>query len=112
MFFWTNGYTCDTSKDETLVNVGELMATKHRRTKISRQKRINVTFKPSTLHAVNLLAKKEDTSLSNMTQELVEQALEMREDVYLSNLAEDAERRAKGKARIPAEKVWKELDLS
>ena len=87
------------------------MVTKHRRPKVTRQKRINVTFKPSTLHAVSLLAKKEDTSLSNITQELVEQALEMREDIYLSRLAEEAEIRAKGKARIPAEKVWKELDL-
>ena len=87
------------------------MATKHRRPKVSRQKRINVTFRPSTLHAVNLLAEKEDASLSSITQELVEQALEMREDIYLSRIAEEAETRAKGKARIPAEKVWKELDL-
>lgn len=87
------------------------MATKHRRPRVTRQKRINVTFKPSTLQAVNMLAKREDTSLSNITQELVEQALEMREDIYLSRIAEDAEIRAKGKASIPAEKVWKELDL-
>jgi len=86
------------------------MATKCRKPKVPRQKRINVTFKPSTLHALNLLAKKEDISLSNITQELVEQALEIREDIYLSRLAEKAEIRAKGKARVPAEKVWKELD--
>ncbi len=54
------------------------MATKHRSPTVPRQKRINITFKSSTLQAVNLLAKKEDTSLSNITQELVEQALEMR----------------------------------
>jgi predicted DNA-binding protein len=87
------------------------MATKHRRPRVSRQKRINVTFKPSTLHAVNILAKNEDTSLSNITQELVEQALEMRDDIYLSRIAEEAEIRAKGKARISAENVWKELGL-
>jgi hypothetical protein len=87
------------------------MATKHRRPRVSRQNRINVTFKPSTLHAVNFLAEQEDTSLSNITQELVEQALEMREDIYLSRIAEEAEIRAKGKARVPAERVWKELDL-
>lgn len=87
------------------------MATKHRRPRVSRQKRINVTFKPSTLHAVSFLAEKEDTSLSNITQELVEQALEMRDDIYLSRIAEEAEIRAKGKERISAEKVWKELDL-
>ena len=87
------------------------MAMKHRRPKLSRQKRINVTFKPATLHAVNFLAEKQDTSLSNITQELVEQALEMRDDIHLSRLAEEAEIRANGKARIPAEKVWKELGL-
>jgi hypothetical protein len=91
------------------INYGGPMATKHRRPKASRQNRINVTFKPSTLHAVNLLAKKEDTSLSNITQKLVEQALEMRDDIYLSRIADEAEIRAKGKARIPAESVWKEL---
>lgn len=87
------------------------MATKHRRPRGGRPKRINVTFKPATLQAVNMLAKMEDTSLSNITQELVEQALEMREDIYLSRKAEEAELRAKGKASIPAEKVWKELGL-
>jgi len=87
------------------------MATKHRKSRLLRQRRINVTFKPSTLHAVSFLAEKEDSSLSNITQELVEQALEMRDDIYLSRIAEEAEIRAKGKARIPAEKIWKELDL-
>lgn len=77
------------------------MTTKLRKSKI-RQKRINVTFKPSTLQALNFLAKKEDVSLSKITQDLVEQALEMREDIYLSRLAEESEIRAKGKKPIPA----------
>lgn len=41
----------------------------------------------------------------------MEQALETQEDIYLSQVAEEAEARAKRKARIPAEKVWKDLGL-
>ncbi len=79
------------------------MTTKHRR--------INVTFRPRTARALTRLSKKRDTSLSHVAQELVEEALELREDIYLSNLAAQAEKRAKGKPRISADKLWKELHI-
>lgn len=77
----------------------------------TRQRRVNVTFRSDILKAVSLLADKKDLSLSSMTQELVEQALELREDVYLSQLADVAEKRAKGKKTIPADRLWKKLGL-
>jgi hypothetical protein len=60
---------------------------------------------------IDTIAKTEGASLSNVAQELVEEALEMREDIYLSRLADEAEERSKGKPRIPAHVVWKELGL-
>jgi hypothetical protein len=79
------------------------MATKHRR--------INVSFKPKIARLLTRISKKNETSLSQVTQELVEEALELREDIYLSNLAEEAEKRAKGKPAVSADKLWKELHL-
>jgi hypothetical protein len=79
------------------------MTTKHRR--------INVSFKPKTAQALTRISKKNETSLSQAAQELVEEALELREDIYLSRLAEEAEKRAKGKPSVSAYKLWKDLRL-
>ena len=51
------------------------------------------------------ISKKTEASLSQVTQELVEEALEMREDIYLSKLAEEAEKRANERERIAEEKA-------
>jgi predicted DNA-binding protein len=79
------------------------MPTKHRR--------IIVSFKPKTVQALMRLSKKKETSLSHVAQELVEEALELREDIYLSKLAEESEKRAKGKPSVSADKLWEELGL-
>ncbi len=79
------------------------MPTKHRR--------INVSFKPRTAQALTRISKKRETSLSHVAQELVEEALELREDIYLSKLAEESEKRAKGKPSVSADKLWKTLNL-
>ena len=65
--------------------------------------RINVSFKPEIAQALIRISKKEEMSLSHVAQELVEEALELREDIYLSKLAEEAEKRAKGKPSVSAE---------
>lgn len=77
----------------------------------TRHHRVNVTFRPDILKAVSLLADKKEMSLSSMTQELVEQALELREDIHLSQLADAAEKKAKGKKTVPADRLWKKLGL-
>lgn len=79
------------------------MPTKHRR--------INVSFKPKVVQALTRISKKNEISLSQVAQELVEEALELRVDIYLSKLAEEAEKRAKGKSPVSADKLWKELNL-
>ncbi len=79
------------------------MPTKHRR--------INVSFRPKTAQALSRLSREREISLSQITQELVEEALELREDIYLSKLAEEAEKRAKVKPSVSADKLWKTLGL-
>ena len=56
-------------------------------------------------------SKKNDKSISSVIVELMNEALELREDYYLSKLAEEAEKRSEGKSPIPAEVLWKELGL-
>jgi len=77
----------------------------------TRLRRINVSFRPKVVQALTRLSKKNEMSLSQVAQELVEEALELREDIYLSKLAEEAEKRAKGKSPVSTEKLWKALDL-
>ena len=56
-------------------------------------------------------SKETHKSVSGLIVELMNEALELREDYYLSQLAEQAEKRAAGKKTIPAEVLWKELGL-
>ncbi len=72
----------------------------------ARHRRINVSFKPKTFQALTHLSRKKQTSLSHIAQELVEEALELREDIYLSKLAEESEKRAKGKASVSADELY------
>ena len=49
--------------------------------------RINVTLEEETMLMLSLLAKKKSRSVSSMTKELLEEALDLREDKILSTLA-------------------------
>lgn len=77
----------------------------------SKNPRVNVSLEADTYHMLNHLASEHHRSLSSMAQELILEALELREDRYLCELADESERKSKGKARIPAEKVWKDLGI-
>lgn len=50
--------------------------------------RINVTFEAEAVKALSHLAAEEHKSVSRLVRELALEALEMREDFYLSKLAE------------------------
>jgi predicted DNA-binding protein len=56
-------------------------------------------------------SKKKHKSISSLILELINEALELREDYYLSQLAEEAEKRSEGKPLISAEEVWRKCDL-
>lgn len=51
--------------------------------------KINVTFEPKLNEQISLLAAHEHKSVSKLIEELVIEALETREDIYLSNVAEN-----------------------
>lgn len=67
--------------------------------------RVNITFEESTAGLLSYLAKHEHRSVSSLAKELILEALERREDMALSLLAE---KRDKPKAkRIKHEDIWK-----
>ena len=65
---------------------------------------INVTFEPKLSEQIGSLAKQEHKSASKLITELVSEALERREDMYLSGLAE--QRETKGQESISHEEAW------
>lgn len=67
--------------------------------------RINVTFEPQLSHQINLLATHEHKSASKLIKELVIEALEKREDIILSNLAESRDR--ENQKTISHKDAWK-----
>ena len=67
--------------------------------------RVNVTFEPQLSHHINTLAEHEHKSASKLIKELVIEALERREDIYLSELAES--RDIKNKKTVSHEDAWK-----
>ena len=54
--------------------------------------RINVTFEDATVGALTHLAHQEHKSVASLVRELTIEALEMREDFYLSKVAEKLDR--------------------
>lgn len=50
--------------------------------------RVNITFEESTAKLLSALAKGNHKSMSGMAKELILEALAMREDVALSNIAD------------------------
>ena len=57
------------------------------------------------------LSKKKHQSISGVIVDLVREALDFREDAYLSRLADEVEERAKDKTPVSAEDLWKELGI-
>lgn len=74
-------------------------------------RRIQVNFDDETASVLSSISKKNKSSISKVTIDLVKEALDIREDIYLSKLAEEAEERFKDSTPIPAEVLWKELGL-
>jgi len=52
---------------------------------------LNITFEPDIAALLNSLAKLEEKSVSSMAKELILEALEQREDMVLSKIAETRE---------------------
>lgn len=54
----------------------------------TKNRRINVTFEEATAGLLSHLASQEHKSVASLVRELALEALEMREDLYLSQVAE------------------------
>jgi predicted DNA-binding protein len=78
----------------------------------TRNPRYMVTVNPETSVFLNNISKNTHKPISGIISELINEALELREDYYWSKQAEEAENKSIGKRRIPAEEVWKKCDLT
>ncbi|MCF7799606.1 hypothetical protein K9M16_01245 [Candidatus Babeliales bacterium] len=67
--------------------------------------RINITFEIAYAEQLAFLAKQENKSISSLAKELILEALERREDMLLSSLAES--RDIKKAKRVKHEDAWK-----
>lgn len=54
----------------------------------TKKPRINITFEETTNNLFSALARQEHKSIASLARELVLEALEIREDFYLSKVAE------------------------
>lgn len=72
----------------------------------TQNQRVNVTLDKGTARIINSLAKKDPNhSASNVVRQLVLEALEMREDMYLSKIAD--ERYHSNQRTVSHEEAWK-----
>lgn len=69
--------------------------------------RLNVTFQPETAALLTRLARREKKSVASLTKELVLDALERREDISLSLLAERREKEQAGKKTVSHADAWR-----
>lgn len=68
------------------------------------KKRINLTVGDELFENLKRLAKKEDASIASVSHDLLERALELREDMHFSKVGEE---RLAGKGkRLTHEDVW------
>jgi predicted DNA-binding protein len=67
--------------------------------------RINVTFEESTIVILSNLAEHEDKPIAKLVRELALEALEIREDLYLSKVAEKLDK--KGAKTYNHNEAWK-----
>ncbi|OJX10986.1 MAG: hypothetical protein BGO77_01895 [Caedibacter sp. 37-49] len=67
--------------------------------------RINITLEPATAAILASLSQKEHKSTSSLAKELILEAIERREDIILSAIAEN--RDSKGKKTIKHNDAWK-----
>ena len=69
--------------------------------------RIQVSLDPGDHEIVSMLAKQRNLSQSAVVRSLVEDALELQEDLYFANIAQEREK--KGKSPIAFDDIWDAL---
>jgi hypothetical protein len=71
---------------------------------VCKNPRINVTFDESIVGVLSQMAKHEDKSMSGLIKQLTLEGLELREDMYLSQMVEDMD--IHKEALIAHEDAW------
>jgi len=72
---------------------------------VTKNPRINVTFEEAMARFLSHLANQEHKSVASLVRELALEALEMREDLYLSKVAEKLDK--KGSKTYGHDDAWK-----
>ncbi len=67
--------------------------------------RLNITVESSLIDVINFIAQQEEKSVSRVAKELLMEAIDQREDMMLSKLAE--QRDAEGFETVSHEEAWK-----
>lgn len=70
------------------------------------KKRIQIPVSNQVLRELEKLAKKRGLSLSSLSHDLLEEALELQEDVYFSKVADNALKDSKTEDLISHEDTW------
>lgn len=70
------------------------------------KKRIQIPVSDQVHKELEKLAKKRGLSLSSLSHELLEEALELQEDVYFSRLADKALKDSKSQDLVSHEDAW------
>ena len=72
----------------------------------SKNPRVNVVLNDRLFRNVQFLAEREGVSLSTKVRDLVKEALEIQEDLYLASFAETREGTFKKPAALSHEETW------
>lgn len=73
----------------------------------TKKPRINVVFDDAVYKNLKQMAEKENVSLSAEVQFLVKEAMEVYEDAGLAKIADDREKKLKGKKLLSHKQAWK-----
>jgi predicted DNA-binding protein len=69
--------------------------------------RVNVVLDKQIYELIKRLSEEEGTSLSSFVKDLIEEALELREDVALNEIAEEREKTFNKSKALPHNEIWK-----
>ena len=69
--------------------------------------RVNVVLDKQVYELIKRLSEEEGTSLSSFVKDLIEEALELREDVSLNEIAEEREKTLNKSKALSHNEIWK-----
>ena len=68
--------------------------------------RINVVLEPGLYHMLSKLAKKAGVSMSLLSRDLIKDSLELREDLYWQEIAQERDKSFSKKKALSHKDVW------